>query len=65
MVRELSSTLEDYLEAICRLEQEKGFARVRDIARALGVANSTATAALQALSKKGLINYEPYEPVTL
>ena len=65
MVQELSSTLEDYLEAICRIEQKKSFARVRDIAHALGVANSTTTAALQSLHQKGLINYEPYEPVTL
>jgi len=61
----LSPTLEDYLEAIWRLEHEKGFARVRDIADAMGVASSTGTAALQALHEKGLINYKPYEPVTL
>jgi len=61
----LSSTLEDYLEAIWRLEQGKGFARVRDIADVLGIASSTGTAALQSLHGKGLINYRPYEPVTL
>jgi len=61
----LSSTLEDYLETICRLQDEKGFARVRDIADALDVASSTATAALHALDQKGMINYKPYEPVTL
>jgi len=61
----LSSTLEDYLEVISRLQQEKGFARVRDIADAMGVASSTGTAALQSLYDKGLINYRRYEPVTL
>lgn len=61
----LSPTLEDYLEAIWRLQHQKGFARVRDIADAMGVASSTGTAALQALHDKGLINYRPYEPVTL
>jgi len=61
----LSSTLEDYLETICRLQDQKGFARDRDIAEALDVASSTATAALHALDQKGMINYKPYEPVTL
>jgi len=65
MGQELSSTVEDYLEAIFRIEQKKHFARVRDIAETLGVAKSTATAALKTLHGKGLINYKPYEPATL
>ena len=65
MSQELSSTLEDYLEAIFRIEQKKRVARVRDISKALDVAKSAVTAALQALSQKKLVNYEPYEPVTL
>ncbi|MFP4027883.1 MAG: metal-dependent transcriptional regulator [Candidatus Brocadiia bacterium] len=65
MTKELSSTLEDYLEAIFRLETAKGFARVRDIAENLEVAKSAVTAAIQSLSSKGFINYEPYEPITL
>jgi len=64
-MKELSSTLEDYLEAIFRIEGEKRVARVRDISNALAVAKSTVTAALQSLSEKELVNYEPYEPVTL
>jgi len=65
MAQGLSSTLEDYLEAIFRIEREKRFARVRDISSALSVAKSAVTAALQTLSQKQLVNYEPYEPVTL
>lgn len=65
MAEELSSTLEDYLETIYCLEEEKRVARPRDIAEAQGVARSTVTAALQSLSEKGLINYEPYELITL
>lgn len=61
----LSSTLEDYLQVIFRLQQEKQFARVSDIACALKVARSAVTAALHSLSKKGLVNYHLYEPVTL
>jgi len=61
----LSSTLEDYLEAIYRIEADKRVARPRDICKAQGVAASTVTAALQSLAGKGLVNYEPYELVTL
>jgi DtxR family Mn-dependent transcriptional regulator len=65
MSEELSATMEDYLETIFRIEEQKHFARVRDISAALEVAKSAATSALQRLSEKGLVNYEPYEPVTL
>lgn len=65
MRQQLTSTLEDYLEAIFRIQREKRFARVRDISGALNVAKSAVTAALRSLSEKGLVNYEPYEPVTL
>jgi len=62
---QLSRTLEDYLQAIYRIEAEKRVARPRDICKAQGVAASTVTAALQSLGDKGLINYEPYELITL
>lgn len=65
MTRQITDTLEDYLETIFRLEEEKRFARVRDISRDLDVAKSAVTNALKNLSEKGMVNYEPYEPVTL
>jgi DtxR family Mn-dependent transcriptional regulator len=65
MAEQLSATLEDYLETIFRLEQERGFARVRDISAGLDVAKSAVTTALHSLSEKGLVDYEPYEPVRL
>ncbi len=61
----LTSTLEDYLEAISRLTVEHGIARVRDIAKMLSVHKSTVTAALKSLADKGLVNYAPYEITTL
>jgi len=61
----VSSTLEDYLETILSLAEEKGAARVRDIASRLGVHKSTVTAALKALAEKGFVNYAPYEIATL
>jgi len=61
----LSPILEDYLEVVLRLQREKHFARVSDISQALSVGKSAVTAALKSLSEKGLVNYQPYEPVTL
>jgi len=62
---QLSRTLEDYLYAIYRIEREQKATRPKDIAAAQNVASSTVTAALQSLAEKGMINYEPYELITL
>jgi DtxR family Mn-dependent transcriptional regulator len=61
----LTPALEDYLEAVYRIEAEKRVARVRDIAAALDVHKSSVTAALRGLSERKVVNYEPYEAVTL
>ncbi len=65
MGRIISSTLEDYLEAIFRIENEKRVARVKDIAAAVEVAKSTVCSALRSLAEKELVNYTPYEVITL
>lgn len=65
MDKELSSTLEDYLEAIFRLEKKNRAARVRDIAHHIGVSKSTVSAALKSLAGKRLIDYQPYELIAL
>lgn len=64
-LRTVSTSTEDYLEAILRLVAEKGAARVRDIAAALSVHKSTVSATLKGLSEKGLVKYSPYEIATL
>src|SRR3990172_6697289 len=61
----VSTSTEDYLEAILRLISEKGAARVRDIATALSVHKSTVSATLKGLSEKGLVKYSRYEITTL
>ena len=63
--RELSASLEDYLEAIFLIIQSKGAARAKDIAKRLRVKASSVTGALQALGKKNYINYAPYDVITL
>ncbi len=60
-----SANMEDYLEAILRLVNEKGAARVRDIADMMSVHKSTVTAALRRLSEEELLDYSPYELATL
>jgi len=65
MTAELSPALQDYMQAILRIERRKRVARVRDISRALGVHKSTVTAALRSLAEKKLVSYEPYEAATL
>lgn len=61
----LSQSLEDYLEAVYHIEQQKGAARPKDLADRLGVTAPSVTGALRALHEKGLVNYVPYDVVTL
>jgi DtxR family Mn-dependent transcriptional regulator len=61
----LSSSLEDYLEAILDLSENDGHAHCSDIAEKLDVAKPSVTEALKKLKKKGFANYEPYGSVTL
>lgn len=61
----LSASLEDYLEAIFHIQREKRAARPKDISRRLNVGNSSVTGALKALAARQLVNYAPYDVVTL
>ena len=45
--------------------EAKGAARAKDIVQRLGVHNSSVTQALRSLSEKELINYAPYDVITL
>lgn len=62
---QLSDSLEDYMEAIFHIEVKKHAARAKDIAERLQVSNSSVTGALRLLSDKGLVNYAPYDIITL
>ena len=57
--------MEDYLEAIFDLDQEKKFVRVKDIAMRMDVKMPTVSSMLKALNDRGLVNYEKYEYVEL
>ncbi|SMD08355.1 iron (metal) dependent repressor, DtxR family [Desulfocicer vacuolatum DSM 3385] len=61
----LTASLEDYLETIYNIIHEKKAVRVKDIATRLSVQNPSVTSALKNLSKKGYVNYTPYDVITL
>lgn len=60
---ELTSSLENYLEAIYTIIEDKNFVKPRDIALRLNVSQASVTGALRSLSEKGLISYMPYTPI--
>ena len=61
----LSETMQMYLKAIHEIQQKKGAARVTDIAASLGVRKGSVSVALRSLAERGLVNYAPYDVVTL
>ena len=63
--KDISTTLESYLEEIHSLQLRYGAVRTTDLAEKMGCRVPTATSALSRLAKLGLINYEAYRPVTL
>lgn len=63
--KELTASQEDYLEAIYQISQKKLAARAKDISDYLKVRASSVTGALRTLGGFGLINYAPYDLITL
>ena len=63
--KSLTASLEDYLEAIFHVAAEKGAARAKDISKRMKVNSSSVTGALRSLADRGLVNYAPYDIVTL
>ena len=61
----LTPAMEDYLEAIFNLSNEKRSVRVKDIAKKLSVKMPTVTNMLKTLSGRGFIDYEKYEYIEL
>jgi Mn-dependent DtxR family transcriptional regulator len=57
--------MEDYLERIYKLIDEKGYARVSDIAEGLEVHPSSVTKMIQKLDKDNYLVYEKYRGLVL
>ncbi len=62
---QISKSLEDYLEAIHRLVQQSGGARVVDVAHAIGVKMPSVNNAVRELTALGLVEYTPYQQIQL
>ena len=63
--QELSHSMAHYLQAVAALKQEKGHARVGDIAEHLGVSKSGVTSMLRSLERHGMVTHERYGCVEL
>ncbi len=63
--KNLTPSLEDYLEAISNLIKDQKVARVKDIAEKTNVKLSSVTGAVKQLAKQGFVNYQPYQYITL
>ena len=60
-----SQSAEDYLERIHELIEQKGYARVVDIASCLKVKQASVTSMVQKLAEAGYLNYEKYRGLIL
>jgi Mn-dependent DtxR family transcriptional regulator len=60
-----SPAIEDYLEQIHNLIEGKGYARVVDIAKNLGISQASVTNMIQRLDAEGYVVYERYRGVIM
>jgi Mn-dependent DtxR family transcriptional regulator len=60
-----SQSAEDYLERIHELIEQKGYARVVDIASSLKVKQASVTSMVQKLAEAGYLQYEKYRGLVM
>lgn len=65
MTEEVTAVIEEYLEAIYRLQEKSGMARTGDLVNLLDVVPGTVTNTVERLEKGGYITHEPYKGVKL
>lgn len=63
--KHISASLEDYIMTIYEIIQEKRGVKAIEISRRLGVGRSSVTDALKSLAEKKLVNYNPYDVISL
>lgn len=63
--KQISASLEDYIMTIYEIIKKKQGVKAIDIARRLGVGRSSVTDALKSLAQKQLVNYSPYDVISL
>lgn len=62
---EMTASMEDYLEMICRLSKKTGFTRIYELSNALNVQPPSATMMVQKLAKINVLKYEKYGMIIL
>ncbi|MGI8602955.1 MAG: transcriptional regulator MntR [Verrucomicrobiales bacterium] len=60
-----TTAVQDYLEQIHKLIEEKGYARAVDIAAALAISQASVSAMIQRLDAEGFVLYEKYRGLVL
>ncbi|MEP0826477.1 MAG: transcriptional regulator MntR [Nitrososphaera sp.] len=60
-----TTRMEDYLEVIYELIEQKGYATTVDISNYLNVSSPSVTKMLQRLNESGHVNYEKYRGISL
>lgn len=60
-----SVAMDDYLEQILHLIEDKGYARAVDISAKLGISQASVTNMLQKLDGEGLVKHQKYRGTTL
>lgn len=61
----ITASLEDYLEAIYEIIEEKQGVKAVEVAKRLNVKRSSVTEALKNLAEKNLVNYGRYDVISL
>jgi DtxR family Mn-dependent transcriptional regulator len=64
-MKTLSTSLEDYLEAVYTLSSKDGFCRATGISRQLKVSKPSVNAAVKSLAARGLLEHERYGYIRL
>lgn len=64
-VKQISASLENYLETILEISDENQNVRAIDISKQLNVSKASVTEAIKTLAEKGFVNYSPYQNITL
>jgi DtxR family Mn-dependent transcriptional regulator len=65
MEAEASTTMEEYLENIYKLQERNGSARTKELATRMQVSLGTITNTVEMLESRGFIRHEPYKGVKL
>ncbi len=65
MRESVTGRVEDYLKAVYEVVEQKGYARIKDISKELGVRPSTVVEMMRKLHGNGLVVYERYGGITL